>query len=259
MPAPDQAVTRGPDCHTQRDGRRPGRRPAGLPMDPRLGPGHPPWPTGPPRPPPSQPRRSTPTPTVTLIFTADDGAAISYGHAGPDHTSDVPPNNPPTVDAGPRPGGQRGPDRHPQRDGRRPGRRPAGLPVVARRARWPIAFEDPGSPSTTFTAPQVDSNATAILTLAATDPHNATAADQVAITITRLNAPPTVDAGPRPGGHRGPDRHPQRDGRRIRTATRWPTGGPTTRPWTSPWPTRRRHPPPSQPRRSTPTPWSPSR
>ena len=52
--------------------------------------------------------------------------------------------------------------------------------------------------SPSFTAPQIDSNATIIFTLTATDIHNATSSDQATITITDIpaNRPPIVDAGP---------------------------------------------------------------
>ena len=59
----------------------------------------------------------------------------------------------------------------------------------------PISFADPTAIDTTFAAPDVPANTTVTLTLAVTDNRNATAADQVEITITHLNSPPTVDAG----------------------------------------------------------------
>ena len=59
-----------------------------------------------------------------------------------------------------------------------------------------IILANATSPSTTFTAPEVSSNTAVTFTLTATDDRNATSADQVTITVTRPNDPPSVDAGP---------------------------------------------------------------
>ncbi len=61
-----------------------------------------------------------------------------------------------------------------------------------------VTLADPAALSTTFTAPQVDSNTTITFTLTATGRHNATATDAATVTVmdTPPNRPPTADAGP---------------------------------------------------------------
>ncbi len=62
----------------------------------------------------------------------------------------------------------------------------------------PIILANPAALSTTFTAPQVNSTTPITLALSVTDSHNATAADQVTITVTDVpppNSPPTASAG----------------------------------------------------------------
>ena len=138
-----------------------------------------------------------------------------------------------------RPDGHRGPDRHHLRDGRRPGRRPSDLPVDPRPSRPGHRPGQPDSPVPPPSPPRrVHANTTITFTLTVTDQHNATAADHLAIAITHLNAPPTVQAGPRPDRLQGADRRPGRDGRRPgrrpsglpvgRTTPRWPSA------WTTP-------------------------
>ena len=54
-----------------------------------------------------------------------------------------------------------------------------------------IGLFNPGSPTPSFTAPPVDSNATITFTLTVTDQHNATSAASVRITVTDAPVPPT--------------------------------------------------------------------
>ena len=111
-----------------------------------------------------------------------------------------PPNRPPTVDAGPdltvAEGSTvtfSGTASDPDGD--------ALSYLWAHDSQTSISLDGPATLSPSFTAPQVASNTTVTFTLTATDEHNATAADSVALTVTDVpaapvNIPPSVDAGP---------------------------------------------------------------
>ena len=62
-----------------------------------------------------------------------------------------------------------------------------------------LTLTDPDTLTPSFTAPQVDQDTPVTLTLTVTDSHNATATDQIVITVTDVpppaNNPPTADAG----------------------------------------------------------------
>ena len=124
--------------------------------------------------------------TITFTFTADDGAATSYDTLALTIT-DAPPNNPPTANAG---------VDQTVREGQTvtisgTATDPDGDPLAylwSHDSALDITLANQTAPSTTFTAPQVDSNATAILTLAATDQHNATASDTMTVTVLNSRA-----------------------------------------------------------------------
>ena len=136
------------------------------------------------------PTKDSYTVTITATSTGDFGTGNSRTF-----TIDVSglPNSPPSVDAGPD-------QTVPEGDtvalnGTASGSGALTYGWSHDHLTLPISFADPNSLDTTFTAPDVPANTTLTLALTATDQHNATASDQIEITIVHRNAPPYVEAG----------------------------------------------------------------
>ena len=125
--------------------------------------------------------------TVTFTFTADDGAATSYDTVALT-IIDAPPNNPPTADAGVDQTVREGQTVTLSGTADDPDGDHLTYLWTHDHPALEITLANRTAPSTTFTAPQVDSNATIILTLAATDRHNATASDTMAVTVLDVRA-----------------------------------------------------------------------
>ena len=150
---------------------------------------------------PASPSTSFTAPQVNATTTISLTLAVSDGKATTSDSlaltiSDVPPNRPPTVNAGPDLTIREGAiitlnGTASDVDGDALTYRWSHGPALA------VSFDDPASPSTSFTAPQVNTTTTISLTLAVSD-GNATTSDSLALTISDVppNRPPTVDAGP---------------------------------------------------------------
>ena len=150
---------------------------------------------------PSSPSTSFTAPQVNATTTLTLTLAVSDGNATTSDSlvltiSDIPDNHPPEVEAGPDLGIPEGAivslnGTASDADGDILSYRWSHGPVLA------VQFDDPSSPSTSFTAPQVNATTTLTLTLAVSD-GNATTSDSLVLTISDIpdNHPPEVEAGP---------------------------------------------------------------